>query len=142
MLKRLLVLASLLLAQPAFAQQLTLETKIPLGDVSGRIDHFSYDPTDRLLFVAELGNDSVGIVDLKDGKVRHLTGLREPQGVAWHAATRTLYVANAGDGSVRLSRGLGSRRPARSRWATMRTTSASTAGATGSSSAMAAAGWR
>jgi DNA-binding beta-propeller fold protein YncE len=107
MLKRLLVLASLLLAQPAFAQQLTLETKIPLGDVSGRIDHFSYDPTDRLLFVAELGNDSVGIVDLKDGKVRHLTGLREPQGVAWHAATRTLYVANAGDGSVRLYQGPG-----------------------------------
>lgn len=105
MLKRLLVLASLLLAQPAFAQPLTLEAKIPLGDVSGRIDHFAYDPADRLLFVAELGNDSVGIVDLKDGKVRHLTGLREPQGVAWHAATRTLYVANAGDGSVRLYQG-------------------------------------
>ncbi len=109
MLKRLLALvlaaASLLLAQSATAQPLTLETKIPLGNVSGRIDHFAYDAADRLLFVAELGNDTVGIVDLKDGKVRHLTGLREPQGVAWHAATKTLYVANAGDGSVRLYQG-------------------------------------
>jgi DNA-binding beta-propeller fold protein YncE len=110
--KRLLVLASLLLAQPAiaqppFEQPLTPETKIPLGDVSGRIDHFAYDPADRLLFVAELGNDSVGIVDLKNGKTRRLTGLREPQGLAWHAATRTLYVANAGDGSVRLYQGPG-----------------------------------
>ncbi|HEY4170533.1 MAG TPA: hypothetical protein VGM96_27310 [Reyranella sp.] len=105
MLKRLLVLASLLLAHPAFAQPLTLESKIPLGNVSGRIDHFAYGPAGRRLFVAELGNGSVGIIDLKDGKVRRLTGLREPQGLAWHAATRTLYVANAGDGSVRLYQG-------------------------------------
>jgi DNA-binding beta-propeller fold protein YncE len=100
-----LTAASLLLAPPAFAQPLTLETKIPLGTVAGRIDHFAYDPADRLLFVAELGNDTVGIVDLKDGKVRHLTGLSEPQGVGWHAGTKTLYVANAGDGSVRLYQG-------------------------------------
>jgi DNA-binding beta-propeller fold protein YncE len=106
MLKCLPVLAGLLLAHPALAQPLTLERKIPLGDVSGRIDHFAYDPANRRLFVAELGNDSVGIVDLKDGKVRRLTGLREPQGLAWHAASRTLYVANAGDGSVRLYQGL------------------------------------
>ena len=100
-----LVGAGLLLIQPTFAQPLTLETKIPLGNVSGRIDHFAYDPANRLLFVAELGNDSVGIVDLKDGTVRRLTGLREPQGLAWHAASKTLYVANAGDGSVRLYQG-------------------------------------
>jgi sugar lactone lactonase YvrE len=102
MLKCLFALVSLILAQPAFAQPLVLEAKIPLGTVSGRIDHFAYDPANRRLFVAELGNDSVGIVDLKDGKVRRLTGLSEPQGLAWHAATQTLYVANAGDGSVRL----------------------------------------
>ena len=57
----------------------------------------------QLLFIAELGNDSVGIVDLEAGKVaRRLAGLSEPQGVGWHAPTGTLYVANAGDGSVRL----------------------------------------
>jgi DNA-binding beta-propeller fold protein YncE len=90
-------------AEPA---PLVLETKIPLGAVSGRIDHFALDAEGQLLFVAELGNDSVGIVDLKERKVlRRLTGLSEPQGVAYHAPTGTLYVANAGDGSVRLYQG-------------------------------------
>jgi DNA-binding beta-propeller fold protein YncE len=71
--------------------------------VRGRIDHLALDADRRLLFVAELGNDSVGIVDLEAGAVtRRLTGLSEPQGVGWHAPTGTLYVANAGDGSVRL----------------------------------------
>ncbi len=103
--RRLALALALLVAPPAIAQPLSLETKIPLGNVAGRIDHFAYDAGGRRLFVAELGNDSVGIVDLRDGKVRRLTGLREPQGIGWHAATRTLYVANAGDGSVRLYQG-------------------------------------
>ncbi len=88
------------------ADPLVLEGKIALGSVSGRIDHFAIDADRRLLFVAELGNDSVGIVDLKEGKVsRRLSGLHEPQGVAYHAPTGTLYVANAGDGSVHLYQG-------------------------------------
>jgi hypothetical protein len=102
------VLAGLVLAPVAKAEDppLAVETKIPLGNVAGRIDHFAFDAERQLLFVAEIGNDSVGIVDLKAGKVLHrLTGLREPQGLAWHAATRTLYVANGGDGSVRLYQG-------------------------------------
>jgi YVTN family beta-propeller protein len=88
---------------PAAAPPLTLEAKIPLGAVTGRIDHMALDPERGLLFVAELGNDSVGIVDLATRKVVDRVGkLSEPQGVAWHAGTRTLYVANAGDGSLRL----------------------------------------
>lgn len=39
---------------------LQLETKIPLGDVRGRIDHLAVDLKRERLFVAELGNDSVG----------------------------------------------------------------------------------
>jgi YVTN family beta-propeller protein len=82
---------------------LVLEAKIPLGTVSGRIDHFASDPDRQLLFVAELGNDSVGVVDLEKRNVVHrIPGLSEPQGVAYHAATATLYVANACDGSLRL----------------------------------------
>jgi len=85
---------------------LVLEAKVPLGAVAGRIDHFAFDADRQLLFVAELGNNSVGIVDLKERKVlRRLTGLSEPQGVAYRPATSTLYVANAGDGSVRLFQG-------------------------------------
>jgi DNA-binding beta-propeller fold protein YncE len=107
--KRVTMLAALIgLLVPAASRAedpapLVLEAKIPLGSVAGRIDHFALDPDRQLLFVAELGNDSVGIVDLKERKVVHrIVGLNEPQGVAWHPATGTLYVANAGDGSLRL----------------------------------------
>ena len=47
---------------------LILEAKIPLGDVSGRIDHLSIDVKRQRLLVAELGNDSLGVVDLARGK--------------------------------------------------------------------------
>jgi YVTN family beta-propeller protein len=90
-------------AQSRDAVPLQLETKIPLGDVRGRIDHMAIDLKRQRLFVAELGNDSVGIVDLANRKViRRIPGLKEPQGVGYEPSTDMLYVANAGDGSVRL----------------------------------------
>jgi len=59
------------------------------------------DLTRQSLFVAELGNDSVGIVDLANRKViNRIPGLKEPQGVGYEPSTDTLYIANAGDGSV------------------------------------------
>ena len=85
---------------------LRLETKIPLGNVAGRIDHMAIDLARNRLFVAELGNNSVDVVDLAARKVVHrLGGLKEPQGVAYAQATDTLYVANRGDGSLRMFRG-------------------------------------
>jgi YVTN family beta-propeller protein len=90
------------------AEPLALEAKIALGSVAGRIDHLAIDLPRQRLFVAELGNNSVGIVDLKERKVvRTISGLKEPQGVGYHQLTDTLYVANAGDGSVRLFGGPG-----------------------------------
>jgi DNA-binding beta-propeller fold protein YncE len=90
----------------ANSEPLQLEAKIPLGHVAGRIDHMAVDLPRQRLFVAELGNNSVGIVDLRAAKVlRRITGLREPQGVGQVPSNDTLYVANAGDGSVRLFRG-------------------------------------
>jgi hypothetical protein len=98
--------ADQLMAQAAEPMPLQLETKIPLGDVRGRIDHLAIDLVRQRLFVAELGNDSVGIVDLRNAKLlRTLSGFKEPQGVAYVPAVDTLYVANAGDGSVRLLQG-------------------------------------
>ena len=81
------------IAQAQEPLPLQLETKIPLGEVKGRIDHMAVDLTRRRLFVAELGNDSVGVVDLNERKVVHvITGLREPQGVGYalkrHAVRR------------------------------------------------------
>jgi DNA-binding beta-propeller fold protein YncE len=85
---------------------LVLEAKIPLGEVSGRIDHLGIDAKRRRLLVAELGNNSVGVVDLAAGKVlRGITGLSEPQGVAYVPFADSVFVANAGDGSVPVLRG-------------------------------------
>ncbi|MEP7314137.1 MAG: hypothetical protein ABI859_16260 [Pseudomonadota bacterium] len=93
-------------ASASETQPLTLEATIPLGRVTGRIDHLAIDLPRQRLFVAELGNDSVGVVDLKSGKLlRTMTGLSEPQGLVFVAATDQLYVANAGDGSVRAFNG-------------------------------------
>ena len=91
-------------AQPA-GTPLALETKIPLGQVSGRIDHLGIDVRRQRLFVAELGNNSLGAVDLAAGKVlRTIGGLSEPQGVAYVPFSDGVFVANAGDGSVRTAR--------------------------------------
>jgi hypothetical protein len=85
---------------------LKLETKIPIGNVSGRIDHMAIDLARQRLFVAELGNNTVGVIDLKSRHaIRRLDGLKEPQGVAYLPSTDTLYIANGGDGSVRQFRG-------------------------------------
>jgi DNA-binding beta-propeller fold protein YncE len=83
-----------------------LESQIPLGQVKGRIDHLAVDVARQRLFVAELGNDTVAVVDVRAHTVlRTLTGLHEPQGLGYEPTTDTLYVANAGDGAVQLFQG-------------------------------------
>ena len=84
---------------------LVLERTIPLDNVTGRIDHMAIDVAGRRLFVAELGNDSVDVVDLRAGTVAgRIEGLKEPQGVAYIPGKDLIVVANAGDGSVRFFR--------------------------------------
>jgi DNA-binding beta-propeller fold protein YncE len=109
--RAILLLASILsgpiaaLAQTA-APPLVLDAKIPLGQISGRIDHLAVDLKRQRLFVAELGNDSLGVVDLAAGKVaRTIADFCEPQGVAYVPFADSVYVANATDGSVRVLRG-------------------------------------
>jgi hypothetical protein len=100
-----LIWPATLLAQTTGAP-LVLEAKIPLGEVSGRIDHLGIDAKRQRLFVAELGNNSVGVVDLAASKILHrIAGLSEPQGVAYVPFADSIFVANAGDGSVRVLRG-------------------------------------
>jgi hypothetical protein len=85
---------------------LLLERTIPLEHVSGRIDHMAIDLGHKRLFVAELGNNSVDVIDLSQGKpVHRFTRLHEPQGVGHAAMTNLIVVANAGDGTVRMFRG-------------------------------------
>lgn len=74
-------LATVFAAEPI---PLQLETKIPLGEVRGRIDNMAIDLARQHLFVAELSNDSVAVVDLGEHKVVHvITGLKLPQGVGY-----------------------------------------------------------
>jgi sugar lactone lactonase YvrE len=88
------------------AAPLQLEARIPLGAVKGRIDHLAVDLKRRRLFVAELGNDSVGVVDLAAGKAAApIGGQHEPQGMAFRAADDLLYVAGGVDGVLRRYRG-------------------------------------
>jgi DNA-binding beta-propeller fold protein YncE len=95
-----------LMVAAAEREPLVLETKIPLGEIKGRIDHLAVDVERRRLFVAELGNNTVGVVDIDGRKVvRRLEGFDEPQGVAYFPQADTLYVANGGDGALRTFRG-------------------------------------
>jgi len=94
--------------RPATAVEapLILEKTIPLSGVSGRIDHLAIDLGGSRLFVAELGNNSVDIINLAADKVVHrIEGLKEPQGVAYLADQGMLAIASAGDGSLRFFRG-------------------------------------
>src|SRR5215471_14842353 len=60
----------------------------------------------KRLLVAALGNGTLEIVDLAGGhRVKQITGLQEPQGVAYVQKPDLVAVASAGDGTVRFFRG-------------------------------------
>ena len=88
----ILLVAAIVSPAPGSAQMssphLVLESKIPLGEVSGRIDHLGIDLKRQRLFVAELGNDSVGVIDLAAGRLlRTIPGMSEPQGIDFPSKT-------------------------------------------------------
>jgi DNA-binding beta-propeller fold protein YncE len=83
------------------AAALEVATKMDLPGCKGRIDHLAYDAEGERLFVAELGNDSVAVVDVGKRKLaRRVQGFEEPQGIAFLPQLQQLYVANGGDGSI------------------------------------------
>ena len=80
---------------------LVLESTIPLPNVRGRIDHLAIDRGRQRLIVAALGNDTVEVVDLRNGKLhQRMSNLKEPQGVAYADKADIVFIASAGDGSV------------------------------------------
>lgn len=98
------VFAMMLAAVAAVAQSapLVADKEIPLPGVTGRIDHLSIDEKGQRLFVSALGNGSVEVIDLRAGRVVHeISGLQEPQGVLYEPASKRLFVACGGDGTVR-----------------------------------------
>ena len=88
------------------SQVLVLEREIPLDRVSGRIDHMAIDLERRHLAVAELGNNTVDLIDLNNSRVlNRISGLDEPQGIAFVPSSDLFAVASGGDGSVKLFKG-------------------------------------
>src|SRR6516165_2742304 len=80
---------------------LILTAKVPLTGVSGRIDHFTFDPKRRLTIFSGLGNNTIEIVNNFQGRhVKSITGLDEPQGPLYVPEFDKLFVANAGNGVV------------------------------------------
>jgi DNA-binding beta-propeller fold protein YncE len=94
------------LAAVAFGQEsepLRLVQTISLPDIQGRIDHFALDSDGQRLFMSALGNNSVEVIDLKAGKaIQTIRGLEEPQGVGYVNAAKKIFVANGGDGALRV----------------------------------------
>jgi hypothetical protein len=85
---------------------LQLEEEIPVPSVAGRLDHFTADAKRRRLIFSALGNNTVEVIDTFEGKLIHtITGLSEPQGVVYVEDFDKLFVANAGDGKVRIYAG-------------------------------------
>ena len=97
----LIATCSLGVAQPP-PGSLRLEREIPLPGVDGRIDHMAADVAGQRVFVAALGNGTLEVVDVAQGKrTDEIKGLKEPQGVAYVASNGAVYVAGGGDGTVR-----------------------------------------
>src|SRR3954452_21619001 len=91
----LLLLGPLIAKAQTAAVPLQLEAKIPLGSVSGRIDHLAIDLKRQWLSVAELGNNNVGgIDDAKHKLISTVSGFKEPQDIGYEPSTDTLYIAN------------------------------------------------
>jgi hypothetical protein len=84
------------------SNQLTLQESISMPGVKGRIDHLDANLKDQIVYVAALGNNSLEVVDLKNGKLLHsIKGLDEPQGVAYIPQSKEILVANGGNGECK-----------------------------------------
>jgi DNA-binding beta-propeller fold protein YncE len=78
---------------------LKLIKTLPLPNVQGRIDHMAIDLKNQRLFIAEIENNSVDVVDLKSGqRIKTIEGLAEPQGIVYVPSKDIIVVANGGDG--------------------------------------------
>ncbi len=86
-------------AEPA---ALELVQTIPLKGEPGRLDHLALDAKGQRLFVANLSNNSLDVVDLRAGRlVKQLPGQRKIQGVAYVPDPDRVFVGNGADGECR-----------------------------------------
>ena len=73
---------------------MVLTEAIPLEGVKGRFDHFA--TAAKQLFVSALGNNTVEVIDISARTVAHtITGIPNPQGVAFSPETNKLFAASS-----------------------------------------------
>ncbi|MFI5057904.1 MAG: YncE family protein [Candidatus Acidiferrales bacterium] len=73
---------------------LVLSGAIPMDGVKGRFDHFASGQGQ--VFVSALGNNTVEVISIFGGTVEHtITGVPNPQGVAYSPEAHKLFVASA-----------------------------------------------
>jgi DNA-binding beta-propeller fold protein YncE len=83
----------------------SLTQTIGIPNVIGRIDHMAIDIRGQRLFVAELENNSLDVIDLKAAKRIHSINnniglLNEPQSVLFIPELNRIFVSNGQDGTV------------------------------------------
>jgi DNA-binding beta-propeller fold protein YncE len=80
---------------------LTLERTVALADVAGRIDHLALSPDGTGLIVGELANRAIDVSDMPTGKVvLRITGVAEPQGVAFDKTGALILAAERAGGAL------------------------------------------
>src|SRR6202023_2177225 len=76
------------------ARPLILSGSVPMEGVKGRFDHFASGQGQ--VFVSALGNNTVEVISVFGGVVEHtITGVPNPQGVAFSPDANKLFVASA-----------------------------------------------
>jgi len=91
-------------AGPETASLRRMQT-IPLAGPTGRLDHLAVDPVHHRLFVANMPNSSLDVVDLVQGQlVKQVPGQRGIQGIAYAADLDVILVGN-GSGELNLFNG-------------------------------------
>ena len=96
----LLLLLGFRAAPAADPATLELVQTIPLKGAPGRLDHLAIDNKHGRLFVANLSNNSLDVVDLKAGKlVKQIAGQKKIQGIAYAPDLDRIYVGNGSGGA-------------------------------------------
>jgi DNA-binding beta-propeller fold protein YncE len=89
-------------AQPPVGRPKSLELvqTIPLQGAAGRLDHLALDAKGNRLFIGNLSNNSLDVVDLEAGKLlRQIPDQQKIQGVAYVPAVNRIFVGNGKDGA-------------------------------------------
>lgn len=82
---------------------LTLEERIPLANVDGRMDHMGIDVKGQRLFAAAFDNHTLEVIDLQTGRQAHtIVNLVQPQAAYYDPSTNRLFVPSGGDGAVKI----------------------------------------